>query len=141
MVQCSREDPICVTGWLQSSVTTHACTVLLEGVALPNCAEFAVLKRNTNWVFSGALYCILVKWLPLCRLVANRQNTKNKRNLKNTTYVFHYLSYKEESGETFSNLICGNKMPTRCNRRFLLQILLLAISNKICIADLIACNK
>jgi len=28
---------------------------------------------NTNWVYSGALYHILAKWLPHCRLVANRQ--------------------------------------------------------------------
>ena len=28
--------------------------------------------------------------------------------------------------KTFKHLICGNKMPTRCNRWFLLQILLLA---------------
>ena len=28
--------------------------------------------------------------------------------------------------DRISSLICGNKMPTRCNRRFLLQILLLA---------------
>jgi hypothetical protein len=92
------------TGWLQTSVTTHSCAALLAGFALPNCAEFAALNRNTNWVFYGALYHILVKWLPRCRLVTNRQNTK-KRNLKSTSDVFHYLSYNEESGETFSNLL------------------------------------
>jgi hypothetical protein len=37
--------------------------------------------------------------------VADRQNTKNKRNLKNTSYVLHYLSYDEKNGEAFSNLL------------------------------------
>ena len=45
---------------------------------------------------------------------------KNEQNAHFLHYCIKYDSHRA------SSLICGNKMPTRCNRRYLLQILLLA---------------
>ena len=42
-------------------------------------------------------------------------------SLLQTTYLLYFWSDSDRA----SSLICGNKMPTRCNRWYLLQILLL----------------
>jgi hypothetical protein len=61
-----------------------------------------------------------------CLLITSQNNYKHKSKRDSKYYVYVKLYKFLSDFDRASPLICGNKMPTRCNRSFLSQILLLA---------------
>ena len=98
-------------------VWTNSGGKMLPNVALPSTPS----KHIKGCSFSAIKVCarfhqFIVSTLNInCLLLFNFQHRVNSHGKLSTIVTFW---------SAFSYLICGNKMPTRCNRWFLLQILL-----------------